>query len=106
MAKRTDEELMQYHLQKAKQAENRIKQKERRAKMQQRKKENSIKFTMGGLMFKYFGADVAELSRREIEAYVSGWDPLFANNEKNVAVFRERAMQQLNKYRSENEKKE
>ena len=106
MGKRTDEELLEYHLQKAKQAENRIKQKERRMKEQQRKKENSIKFTFGGMMFKFFGDDVKGLSRREIEAYTAGLGDVFANSEKNVAIFREKAKAKLGEYQNQKEQSE
>lgn len=106
MAKRTDEEIMNYHLQKAEQAKNRIKQKEKRMKEQQRKKENSIKYTMGGLMFKFFGAELMDLSRKEIEAFVNGWDSLFSNNPKNIIVFKEQAQKSLLKYQTEQKKPE
>ncbi len=101
MAKRTDEELLQYHLQKAKQAENRIKKKERVMKEKQRKKENSVKFTMGGLLFKYFGNDLIDLSRGEREAFVAGWDSLLAGNQE---LFRKHGKNSLEKYRQEKSK--
>ncbi len=101
MARKSDEEMRSYYLEKAKQAENRIKQKEKRMKEKQRKKENSIKFTLGGMMFKYFGDDLVNLPRKELEAYVSGLSRLFWTYKELVARFKSYGNYSLNAYRTQ-----
>lgn len=109
MSKRTDIEMRDYHLEKAKQAESRIKQKEKRMKEQQRKKENSIKFTLGGMMFKYFGEGLSNLTRKELEAYVYGLSSPFESSKEFVERFRNYGNIALKKYQTQvgrEEKKE
>ena len=101
MSKRTDIEIRNFHLEKAKQAENRIKQKEKRMKEQQRKKVNSIKFTLGGMLFKYFGDDLVNLPRKELEAYIYGLSRLFGTYEELVARFKSYGDSSLKAYREE-----
>lgn len=101
MSKKTDIEIRNFHLEKAKQAENRIKQKEKRMKEQQRKKVNSIKFTLGGMMFTYFGDDLVNLPRKELEAYVSGLSRLFWEYKEVVARFKTYGNSSLKAYREQ-----
>ena len=101
MSKKTDIEIRNFHLEKAKQAENRIKQKEKRMKEQQRKKENSIKFTMGGMMFKFLGEDVSNLTRKELEAHVNGLASLFEHNRVIIKQFKQYGKSSLEKYHAQ-----
>lgn len=101
MSKKTDIEIRNFHLEKAKQAENRIKQKEKRLKEQQRKKVNSIKFTLGGMMFRFFGDDLVNLPRKELEAYIYGLSCFFGAYEELVTRFKSYGEFGLKAYRKE-----